>query len=106
MLYLRSMFNLIAHAGEHHESTVEAATHLGQDVVILWLVLILAPIAIAFFSHTVLKLRLLNTLLWISVFLIAFSVYSYQNPGIYTAVALAGGFGIVFITTILRLISE
>lgn len=95
-----------AHAGEHHESATEAAAHLGQDPVILWIILLLAPIAIAFFTHTIFKLKLFSTLLWISFFLILFSVYSYQDPGAHTLIALAGGFGIVFATAILGLASQ
>lgn len=100
------MFHLFAHAGEQHETAAEAAVHAGQDPIILWLILLLVPVVIAFFAHNIFKLKMLNTLLWISLFLIGFSVYSYQDPGPHTVVALAGGFGIVFITTILRLASE
>lgn len=98
--------SLFAHAGEHHETAAEAAAHAGQDHAMLWIILLLAPIVIAFFTHTIFKLRLFNTLLWVSFFLIAFSVYSYQDPGPHTVISLAGGFGIVFITAILGLASD
>lgn len=97
---------LFAHAGEKHESTTQAAAHLSQDTTVLWLILLLVPVVIAFFTHSVFKLKLLNSLLFISMFLIAFSVYTYQNPGAHTLVAMAGGFSIVFITALLRMGAE
>lgn len=100
------MVNLFSHAGEHHESVVESASHVGQDPLLLWTLLFLAPIVIAFFTHSVFKWKVLNTLLAISVFLIGYSVYTYQDPGLHTVVALGSGFGIVFITSILRLASD
>lgn len=100
------MLTYFAHAGEDHETAAEAAAHAAQDPLLLWIILLLVPVVIAFFAHTVFKFKLLNTLLLISVFLIAYSVYSYQDPGLHTAAALASGFGIVFITAIVRLVSE
>lgn len=96
----------LAHAGEQHDTTTKAVLHMSQDPVLLWLILILLPIVIAFFTHTVFKMKLFNTLLWISFFLIGFSVYSYQNPGAHTIAALGSGFAIVFVTAILGLTSE
>lgn len=100
------IYKLLAHAGEHHESTAEAAAHISQDSTLLWSILLLVPVVIAFFTHTIFKIKLFNTLLWISFFLIAFSVYTYQDPQTYTLIALAGGFGIVFVTAILGLASD
>lgn len=98
--------SLFAHAGEHHETAAEAAAHASQSSLLLWIILLLTPVVIAFFTHTIFKMKLFNTLLWVSFFLIAFSVYSYQDPGMHTVIALGGGFGIVFATAILGLASD
>jgi hypothetical protein len=98
--------SFFAHAGQQHETVAEAVAHTGQDPVVLWIVLLLVPVVIAFFAHNIFKLKLFNTLLWISFFLIAYSVYSYQDPGMHTVLALSGGFGIVFTTAILGLASN
>lgn len=98
--------HLLAHAGEHHESATEAAAHAAQDPAVLWVILVLTPIVIAFFTHTIAKLKLFDSLLFISLFLIIFSVYTYQDPGLHTLIALATGFGIVFVTAIFGLASQ
>lgn len=79
---------------------------MAQDKALLWIILVFTPIVIAFLMHNILKWKLLNTLLAISIFLIAYSVYTYQDPGIHTFISLASGFGIVFVTSILKLASE
>lgn len=99
---------LLAHAGEHHESTAEAVQHAANSGIIIseallfWLTLIIVP-ALLFGIMQLLKWSLPIKLLVISTFLIIYSIVSYQNPGIYSAVALSVGFGIVLLQTILGL---
>jgi len=100
------IIQLLAHAGEVHETVVEAAKHTAQDPRVLWLVLMLSPILIALITNYLLKLKLSTTLLSIGFFLIGFSVYSYQSPGIYTVVSLVGGFAMVFALTFFGLTAK
>lgn len=86
----------LAHAGEVHETAAEAAQHSAQDPMILWLVLLMIPFVIAFFSHVLLKQKVTVILLANAVFLIFFSIYSYQSPGLYTVVSLVVGFVLTF----------
>lgn len=94
---------LLAHAGEHHETAAEAAQHASEVSVapatIFWLVLLVAPLFLFLGLHA-LKLQLATKLLIVSTFLIGYSVVSYQHPGIYSAIALTVGFGIVFVTSL------
>lgn len=101
---------LFAHAGETHQTAAEAAQHANTGVVLstpllFWLGLLLIPSVLILIMHT-LKLRLSTKLLAVSVFLIIFSVVSYQHPGPYSVIALSLGFGIVFLLSILGLSAE
>jgi hypothetical protein len=85
---------------------VDAAQHTARDPKILWLVLMLAPVLIAVITHYVLKLKISTTLLSIGFFLIGYSVYSYQSPGIYTVMSLVSGFALVFALTFFGLTAK
>lgn len=99
--------SFLAHAGEQHDTVEAAAAHATQNSnLVLWLILLLIPIVITFFMHNIFKTKPLNTLLGISIFLMGYSVYTYQDPGMHTFIALALGFGIVFVTSLLRFTSE
>lgn len=95
---------LLAHAGEHHETTAEAARHAASGItlstpLLFWLALIIIPLVLLLAMHA-LKLKLTTKLLVVSVFLIVFSVVSYQEPGVYSIIALSTGFGIVLLQTL------
>jgi hypothetical protein len=95
---------LFAHAGETHETAAEAAQHASTGIVIgttqlFWLTLILVPSILLLILH-VMKCKITTKLLLLSVFLILFSIVSYQHPGAYSVIALAVGFGIVFLLSI------
>lgn len=102
------ILQFLAHAGENHESASEAIQHAASGGIIIssaqlfWLALIIIPV-ILYGAMQLLKWSLNIKLLVISSFLIVFSVVSYQEPGIYSAVALASGFGIVFVQTMIGL---
>lgn len=102
------MNTFFAHAGEHHETAAEAAQHAAGITItpaaIFWFVLLVAPLFL-FLSLHFLKCSLATKLLVVSSFLIGYSVVSYQHPGIYSAVALSIGFGIVLVTSIAGLMS-
>lgn len=89
---------IIAHAGETHESTAEAVQHATEFTVgvgaVYWLVLFFGAATLLLLLQA-LKTRLSTKLLTLSVFLITFSIVSYQNPGVYSAVSLSVGFGVV-----------
>lgn len=91
-----------AHAGEHHETAAEAAQHASELTIstaaVFWLVLILAPAIVYLILH-LLKVKLPNKLLILSLFLIVFSIISYQHPGAYSVIALSVGFGMVLLLT-------
>lgn len=88
--------SIIAHAGEAHESVVEATAHSASDPLAMWILLFLTPFILLAFTHVVLKQKVTVSALVLGVFLILYSVYSYQSPGFYTAVSLVTGFFIVF----------
>lgn len=101
---------LFAHAGEHHETTAEAVNHASTGIVIgttelFWLALLLVPSVLLLVLHAM-KCKLTTKLLVLSVFLITFSVVSYQHPGPYSVIALAVGFGIVFLLSIAGLSAQ
>ncbi len=104
-----NIFTYLAHAGhDHAEEAVKASrfSDLLAQPLFLWSALVVGVLLIALFAQYVFKLQLTTTLLVISVFLIIFSVFTYQSPGIYTAVALSVGFGLVLVTTLLGLSSK
>ncbi len=86
----------LAHAGEAHETAAEAAAHNATDPSIMWLVLILTPFLLIVITHIFMKRKVTVSALVIALFLITFSIYSYQSPGMYTAVSLVAGFFLVF----------
>lgn len=102
------IYRLLSHAGEHHETAAEAAKHASESTVTLsssllfWVVLLLGPIIIWAILSAI-KIKIPVKLLAVSTFLIIFSIISYQNPGIYSAVALSLGFAIVLLQTLLSL---
>lgn len=87
---------LLAHAGEVHKTAVEATVHSASDPTVMWLVLILTPFLLIVITNVLMKQKATISALVIALFLISFSVYSYQSPGIYTAVSLVTGFFLVF----------
>lgn len=97
-----------AHAGEHHETTAEAAQHAvnsGVTIstpVLFWLALMIVPIILLGIMQ-LLRWKLPTKLLVISTFLILFSVISYQAPGVYSVIALGVGFAIVLVQTMVGL---
>lgn len=94
---------LLAHAGHDHvEATTSWTDSLTQPLT-LWLVLIIGLGLIVILSQLVLKWKTSTTLLLVSTFLIVFSIFSYQNPGGYTVLAIAGGFGLVLFLSLLSL---
>ena len=98
---------LLAHAGEVHETTVEASRHQSSGITLstttmFWIVLIFVPIILWGIMHF-LKLALSTKLLVLSTFLIIFSVASYQAPGVYSVISLVIGVATVFILTIVGL---
>lgn len=98
------IYAVFAHAGEHHESTVQAAEHAAQGITVntsllFWLTLIIAPIALLLILR-VCKAKASTSLLTLSIFLIIFSIISYQVPGTYSIVALSVGFAIVLLLSI------
>lgn len=104
------IYKLLAHAGETHETAAEAAKHASNGItistsLIFWLGLLLIPSAFLMIMH-VLKCKLTIKLLALSVFLIVFSVVSYQHPGAYSVISLSLGFGIVFLLSIAGLSAE
>lgn len=88
---------LLAHAGEAHETVAEATAHSEASTAVMWLILLLTPFVLIVITHILMKQKFTVSALVIGLFLIAFSVYSYQSPGIYTAVSLVAGFFLVFI---------
>ena len=105
------MYHLFfAHAGEHHETAAEAAQHADQGLVLstvalFWAALILIPLVLLLVMH-VMRIKPTLQLLILSIFFIAYSVVSYQHPGIYSALALALGFTIVFIQSMIGLSAQ
>lgn len=97
-----------AHNGEVHESATEAAQHAANSGITIttatsfWLALLIIPIILLLVMNF-LKFRLTTKLLIISVFLIIYSIASYQHPRIYSAVALSVGFSIVLAQSIVGL---
>lgn len=87
---------LLAHAGEAHETIAEATAHSAENTAVMWLILLLTPFVLVVITHIFMKQKLALSALVIGLFLIAFSVYSYQSPGVYTAVSLVTGFFLVF----------
>lgn len=105
------ILKLLSHAGEHHETISEAVKHstqtepLATSSLVYWLVLVGMPILLLF-TLKLFKAKIPVILLLISTFLIIYSVWSYQQPGIYSAVALSVGFCIVLVQTIIGLTNK
>lgn len=104
------IYKLLAHAGETHETATEAAQHASGGItlsaaLLFWLGLLLIPSVLMIAMH-LLKCKITTKLLVLSVFLIIFSVVSYQHPGAYSVIALSVGFGIVFLLSIAGLSAE
>ncbi len=98
------ILQLLAHAGETHQTATEAAQHASGGLTIstpllFWLAIIVIPSVLVLVMH-IFKLRLTTKLLALSIFLIVFSVVSYQHPGAYSVIALSVGFAIVFLLSI------
>lgn len=93
-----SFSTLLAHAGENHETAAEAAQHAAGFTIhasaLFWLVLLFGSALILIILQLV-KIQLPTKLLLLSFFLITYSIISYQNPGLYSAISLSLGFGIV-----------
>ena len=92
------IFKLLAHAGENHETAAEAAQHAAGFTVhanaLFWLILLFGS-ALILIVLQLIKIQLPTKLLLLSLFLIIYSIISYQNPGLYSAISLSLGFGII-----------
>ena len=88
--------DILAHAGATHSTVAEATAHSASDPVVMWLILLLTPFVLVVITHIFMKQKLTVSALVTALFLITFSVYSYQSPGVYTAVSLVTGFFLVF----------
>lgn len=104
-----SFFYFFAHAGEQHTTTAEAASHAAEATItsgaVFWLVLLICP-TLLLLLFQLFKLQFSTRLLLLSVFLIVYSIISYQHPGIYSALSLSIGFGIVLFLSISGLAAE